>query len=230
VPIYGLRKDFMIGVAPMLELAHANVEHWQSKSDQQTILHVARVPVLFTKDIGADTQITVGSGTFIRATGEHADAKYVEHSGKAIEAGRVSILDLEDRMRQIGAELLVIKPGNITEAQTLADNEPGMCDLQRIIESLEDGLDQALDLMGQWVGETSSGHVTLYKDFGAATLAEASAELLYKMRSSGSLSLETLLSECKRRGISSPEIDITQEITRAKADAPAETTQVNVRP
>jgi len=230
VPIYGLRKDFMVGAAPMLELAHANVEHWQSKSDQQTILHVARVPVLFTKDIGADVQITVGSGTFIRATGEHADAKYVEHSGKAIEAGRVSILDLEDRMRQIGAELLVIKPGNITEAQTLADNEPGMCDLQRIIESLEDGLDQALDLMGQWVGEKNSGHVTLYKDFGAATLAEASAELLYKMRSSGSLSLETLLSECKRRGILSPEIDIPSEIQRAKADAPEETTAINVRP
>jgi hypothetical protein len=230
VPVYGLRKDFMIGTPPMLELAHANVEHWQSKSDQQTILHVARVPVLFTKDIGADTKIAVGSGTFIRATGEHADAKYVEHSGKAIEAGRVSILDLEDRMRQIGAELLVIKPGNITEAQTLADNEPGMCDLQRIIESLEDAIDQALDLMGQWVGEKNSGHVNLYKDFGAATLAEASAELLYKMRSSGSLSLETLLSECKRRGILSPEIDIQQEITRAKADAPEEVTQVNVRP
>jgi hypothetical protein len=230
VPIYGFRKEFMVGVAPMLELAHANVEHWQSKSDQQTILHVARVPVLFTKDIGADTAITVGSGTFIRATGEHADAKYVEHSGKAIEAGRISILDLEDRMRQIGAELLVIKPGNITEAQTLADNEPGMCDLQRIMESLEDGLDQALDLMGQWVGEKISGHVTVYKDFGAATLAEASAELLYKMRSSGSLSLETLLSECKRRGILSPDLDLDNEIQRAKADAPVETTQVNVRP
>jgi hypothetical protein len=230
VPIYGFRKDFMVGVAPMLELAHANVEHWQSKSDQQTILHVARVPVLFTKDIGADTQITVGAGTFIRATGEHADVKYVEHSGKAIEAGRVSILDLEDRMRQIGAELLVIKPGNITEAQTLADNEPGMCDLQRIMESLEDGLDQALDLMGQWVGEKNSGHVTLYKDFGATTLAEASAELLYKMRSSGSLSLETLLGECKRRGILSPDMDINQEIVRAKKDAPVETTQVTVKP
>ena len=212
VPIYGLRKDFMIGVAPMLELAHANVEHWQSKSDQQTILHVARVPMLFTKDIGADTQITVGAGTFIRATGEDADVKYVEHSGKAIEAGRVSILDLEDRMRQIGAELLVIKPGNITEAQTLADNEQGMCDLQRIMKLLEDGLDQALDLMGQWVGEKNSGHVTVYKDFGAATLAEASAELLFEMKADRLLSHETLLGECKRRGILSPDVDIPKEI------------------
>jgi Domain of unknown function (DUF4055) len=230
VPIYGRRDDFMIGCAPMLELAHANVEHWQSKSDQQTILHVARVPMLFAKDIGTETEIICGAGAMINASSATADVKYVEHSGKAIEAGRVSLLDLEDRMRQIGAELLVIKPGKATTVQVMAENEQGMCDLQRITESMEDAIDQALDLTAKWLKEAKGGHATIYKDFGAATLAEASAELLYKMRSSGSLSLETLLSECKRRGILSPEIEIDQEIVRAKADAPVETTQVTVKP
>ena len=68
VPIYGKRKDFMIGSVPMMELAHANVEHWQSKSDQQTILHIARVPMLFAKDIGADTPIVVGAVAMISAS------------------------------------------------------------------------------------------------------------------------------------------------------------------
>ena len=230
VPVYGKRKDFMIGTAPMMELAHANVEHWQSKSDQQTILHVARVPVLFAKDIGSETQLKIGSDCFISASSPNADLKYIEHSGKAIEAGRISILDLEDRMRQIGAELLVIKPGNTTEVQTIADNEQGMCDLQRIMQTVEDALDQALDLMAKWIGEAKGGHVTIYRDFGAATLAEASADLLYKMRSSGSLSLETLLNECKRRGILSPDIDVEEEIARAKADAPEITTTVTDKP
>ena len=201
VPIYGKRKDFMVGTAPMMELAHANVEHWQSKSDQQTILHVARVPMLFAKDIGSDTQITVGAGALISATSKDSDVKYVEHSGKAIEAGRVSLLDLEDRMRQTGAELLVIKPGNTTEVQTLADNEQGMCDLQRIVQQLEDAIDMALQYMGQWVKETQTCHVTIYSDFGAATLAEASAQLLVGMQATNSLSHETLLAELQRRGI-----------------------------
>jgi hypothetical protein len=143
IPVYGFRKDFMIGSAPMIELAHANVEHWQSKCDQQTILHIARVPMLFAKDIG-EAPIVVGAGAFISATSKDADVKYVEHSGKAIEAGRLSLLDLEDRMRQIGAELLVIKPGNTTEVQTIADNEQGMCDLQRMMQSAENALDQHL--------------------------------------------------------------------------------------
>ena len=221
VPVYGKRTSFMVGAPPMLELAHANVEHWQSKSDQQTILHVARVPVLFTKLLG-NAKIIFGGGSFIQADDPHADVKYVEHSGKAIEAGRISILDLEDNMRQIGAELLVIKPGNTTEVQTIADNEQGMCDLQRIMQSAEDALDQALAFMAQWVGEKTGGHVTIYHDFGAATLAEASAALLFDMKSTGALSHATLLNELKRRGILSADVDTDQEIKAALAEKPPE--------
>ena len=217
VPIYGKRKDFMAGVPPMLELAHANVEHWQSKSDQQTILHIARVPVMFAKDIGT-APLEVGAGALIKASSKDADLKYVEHSGKAIEAGRVSLLDLEDRMRQTGAELLVIKPGNTTEVQTIADNEQSMCDLQRIMQTLENGLDQALGFMARYAGEKTGGHVTVYRDFGAATLAEASAQLLFEMRGDGSLSHATLLAEMKRRGILSPDIDVDAEIVEANKE------------
>lgn len=218
VPIYGIRKDFMIGAPPMIELAHMNVEHWQSKSDQQTILHVARVPVLFGKDLGTDTKITVGAGSLIQATSKDADLKYVEHTGAAIEAGRKSLLDLEDRMRQVGAELLVIKPGNTTEVQTISDNEQAICDLQRMSQSLEDALDQALNLMAKWVKEPTGGHVSIFSDYGAATLAEASAQLLFEMKADGSLSHATLLNELKRRGVLSPEIDVTKEIAAANTE------------
>jgi hypothetical protein len=219
VPIYGRRADFMIGTPPMIELGHANVEHWQSKSDQQNILHVARVPILFGKELGAKTALAVGANALIKATSKDADLKYVEHSGKAIEAGRTSILDLEDRMRQIGAELLVLKPGNRTVVETLADNEQGKCDLQRMMESMEDGLDTAIDFMAQFAGERSEAHVTIFKDFGVANLAEASAQLLAEMNGDGTLSDATLLNEMKRRGIISPDVDVDKEITAARADA-----------
>jgi hypothetical protein len=215
IPVYGFRKDFMIGSPPMIELAHMNVEHWQSKSDQQTILHVARVPILFAKDLGPDSPIVVGSGACVNASGEKADMKYVEHSGAAIDAGRMSILDLEDRMRQVGAELLVIKPGNTTEVQTVSDNEQGKCDLQRIMQTLEDAIDQALGLAAKFVKEPKGGHVAIYSDFGAATLAEASAQLLFEMKVDGSLSHATLLNELKRRGTLSPDVDVDNEIAAA---------------
>jgi hypothetical protein len=150
-----------------------------------------------------------------------SEMKYVEHNGAAIEAGRKSLLDLEDAMRQAGAELLVIKPGNITESQTLADNEQGMCALQRIAGDLEDAIDAALQLMAEWVGESQGGHVTIFKDFGAASLAEASAELLHKMSQSGHLSKQSLFEEIQRRGIVRPELKWMDEQSRIDAEGPA---------
>jgi hypothetical protein len=96
-----------------------------------------------------------------------------------------------------------------------------MCDLQRIVQQLEDALDTALSFMGLWVGEKETGHVTIYNDFGAATLAEASAELLFEIQSAGSLTQETLLKEMQRRGILSPDIDLVTEMARAKVEAAA---------
>ena len=64
---YGVRHEFGVGVSPLLDLAYLNCEHWQSSSDQQTILHVARVPILFGRKLG-DTPIVVGSGSLIVMT------------------------------------------------------------------------------------------------------------------------------------------------------------------
>ena len=209
---YGIRKSFGIGVAPLLELAFQNVEHWQSLSDQQTILHVARVPILVT--VGADnTSITVGASSAVGLP-VGADMRFVEHSGQAIEAGRKSLLDLEERMRQTGAELLVLKPGDITATQVTSENEANRCTLQKIVEVFEDCMDQCLQYMADWVGEAEGGSVSLFTDFGAATLGEASAELLLKANQSGKLSDETMFDEWKRRGIISPENEWNDEQER----------------
>jgi hypothetical protein len=218
VPIYGRRTGFMSATPPLLELAHMNVEHWQSKSDQQTILHVARVPVLFGKGLDGQT-IVVGAGSMVTCDSEKADLKYVEHSGAAIEAGRLSLLDLEDRMRQVGAELLVIKPGKTTVAQTVAENEAGMCALQRLIEDVEDGIDAALQLTARWIKEAKGGNVQIFKDFGVATLAEASIDLLRDMNVDGTFSDESLFNEAKRRGYISPETTWDDEKLRIAQNA-----------
>jgi hypothetical protein len=221
VPVYGNRTGFMRAMPPLLELAHMNCKHWQSTSDQDTIMHMARVPILAV--IGVDPEsfsLTVGASTAAKIP-LGGDMKFVEHSGAAIEAGRKSLLDLEDQMRQAGAELLVIKPGNTTEVQTLADNEQGMCALQRIAGDLGDAIDAALQLMAEWVNEPQGGHVTIYKDFGAATLQEASAELLHKMSQSGHLSKESLFEEIQRRGIIRPELKWADEEGRIAIEGPS---------
>lgn len=220
VPIYGHRTGLMMAKPGLLELAHANVEHWQTKSDRQVNLHMLSVPILFARML-EEAVITVGPGTAVKAGHPEADMKFVEMSGVAVAAGRQVLLDLEDQMRQAGAELLVIKPGGQSVAQTIADNEQGSCALKKVAENIEDGADMALQFMADYVGEAEGGHCTVYKDFGAATLAEASAELLFKSSMSGKLSGESYFRELQRRGIIAPDLTWEDEVERIAAQGPA---------
>lgn len=221
VPVYGERVAFMVGRPPMLELAHLNIKHWQSQSDQDTILHVARVPILATIGIEAEgLEITVGSGSSVKLP-LGADMKYVEHSGASVGAGKVALDDLKEEMRQAGAELLVLQPGQITATQVATENAVGMCALQRMTLGLQDALNLALQYTAEWIKEPEGGSVTIFNDFGAATLAEASAQLLLDASNAGKLSDETWFAEMQRRGIISADVDYDEEKERLEAQGPA---------
>jgi hypothetical protein len=153
--------------------------------------------------------------------GPDAELRFVEHGGKAIEAGKASLDDLKDEMRQAGAELLVIDQTQKTATETRSEDSVGMCALQRIAEGLEDALDQALQLTADYLKEGDGGHVELFDDYGAATLAEASAQILLTANTAGKISDQTLRSELKRRGILSPDVDEEEEQGRLQEQGPA---------
>lgn len=217
--LYGVRQGFGIGKPPLLDLAYLNVEHWQSASDQQTILHTARVPILFFKGLEETDQVSVGASAFIRATSKEADGKYIEHSGAAIDAGRQSILDIEERMRMTGAELLVQYSVSVTATQSIGESEASKSILQRICEYFEESLEECLELMGLWLGRQFDVEVTLYKDFGAANLSDQSSQILMTAGDKGYVSPETVFDGLKRRDIVPSDVDWNEEQTKVAAAA-----------
>jgi hypothetical protein len=218
VPVYGQRTAFMTGRPPLIEVANLNVAHWQCASDQQTILHMARVPILAVIGVNDDFEMTVGAASAVKIPAD-GDIKWVEHTGRAIEAGASELESIEERMRQAGAELLVLRPGKITATQTATENAVGMCALQRIASNLEDALDQALQIAALWVGEKSGGSVRLFKDFAAASLADASTQILLDSAKARKISDKTYFAEIQRRGIVSADIDWQDEKTLIDAQA-----------
>lgn len=217
---YGVRTAFGVGMPPLLELAHQNVEHWQSSSDQQTILHVARVPILFMKGFDAKSKLSIGAASAVKSENEKAELKYVEHTGAAIAAGRQSILDLEERMRQTGAQMLVRRTGKVTATQVIGEESTDQCVLQRITEVFDTSIEQCLRFMALWIGEDFNGSVELYRDFGAADMGEASAQFLLAMSVAGKLSNETLFKEIQRRDLVSPDVTWDDESKRLPAPEP----------
>ncbi len=138
------------------------------------------------------------------------------------EAGERSLEKLEAQMIQTGAELLVRTPGakkSATEANNEA--EANKSDLQRIVEGFEDGLDQALQITAEWVGIEDGGHASLFKDFGAGSLSDASAQLVLAMEAAGLITKHTAIIEQQRRGELSPDIDPEEELEAVAEQGPA---------
>lgn len=220
VPFYGKKKGFMCGASPLLDLAYLNVKHWQSQSDQDTILHVARVPILAMIGADDDSTLTVGASTAVRLP-MNADMKFVEHTGAAIDAGAKSLEALEGQMITTGAELLVVKPGEQKSAtQSNNEAEANKSDLQRITETFEDSLDQVLQLMAKWTNQAEGGHISLFKDFGAATLTDASAQLILSMQQAGLITKPTAIREQQRRGMLAADIDPDEELALVAEEGP----------
>lgn len=220
VPLYGSRLSFMMGVSPLRDLAYLNVKHWQSQSDQDTILHVARVPILALSGGNDETSLTVGAASAVKLP-IGGKLEFVEHSGAAIEAGAKSLADLEEQMIQAGAELLVKKPGDRSAAEATNDAEANKSDLQRIVEGFEDSLDQALQFMADYAKLGSGGYVSLFKDFGAANLSQASGQLVLSMQGAGLISKATAIAEMKRRGELAAEVDPEDEAEAVETEGPA---------
>jgi len=219
VTIYARRTGFMTSKPPMLQLAYLNVKHWQSQSDQDTILHVARVPILTVAGVDDAFELTLGSKTATKLP-VGATMGYTEHSGAAIGAGKVSLDDLKEEMRQAGSEMLVMRPGPNTRIEAAGESSASASDLMRMVEGMEDAFDKTIGLMAKWGGKPDSGEVTIFKEFGALALGEATAPTIIQAGTAGYLSKESTFEELQRRGVISADRSWEDEQARMEADGP----------
>lgn len=171
VTFYTKRTGFMRGSPPLLNLALLNIKHWQSQSEQDNILHVARVPILSVYGLEEGQELTVGASSAARFEDRQKQGiEYTEHTGSAIGAGKTSIDDLEQQMRQAGAKLLrsentSTKSVDQTNEEKMQENSP----LFTMASSLEDALDNILQIMAEWLGLPSGGNVDVRTELETET-------------------------------------------------------------
>lgn len=220
VPFYAKRTGFFRSQSPLLNLAYLNVEHWQSGSDQRSILHTARVPLLMVTTDDETFSIASGASRAIRLP-VGADAKWIETTGAAIGAGRQDLLDIEERMRLLGAELIIVNASqqSATQAQLLDNKSESK--LGAMAQNLEDALNIALFYFARWLGQDAGGTVEVYQDFGVDAATAADEMTLMKSALAGKLSDQTLFDELKRRGTISGERTWEEEQERLAAQGPA---------
>ena len=123
VTFYSDRESFMRGNSPVEDLVDLNIAHWQSTSDQRTILTVARFPILACSGGTDDSnKIILSPFKWLYTPDPQGKFYYVEHSGDAIDAGRQDLHDLESQMGEYGAEFLKKRPSRETATARVLDS------------------------------------------------------------------------------------------------------------
>ena len=201
------------GRPPLDDLAWLNLRHWQSQSDQENILHVARVPFKhfagFTEE--EVSVMEVGRNRAVRSTNPESKINVIEHSGEAIAAGRTHLQDLKEEMSGFGLDRLVPRKGDVTATGRILDREHSDSDLQMMVRRLEAGLEQGFAMMGEWVNRDIDVSVNIFQDFNYRP-DDAAHEQRFKRAVAGFLSKRTLLEEDRRAGLVRDDMDVDEEL------------------
>lgn len=204
ITAYSAKTGFLQATPPLRDLAEVNLCHWQSSSDQRNILHVARVPFLLASGFeeGELSNVEIGANRIIASTSKDASIKHVEHSGQAIGAGRQDIIDLQQQMGLLGADLLLSKSvSRQTATARKLDQTESMSVLQLTLRSVEQMLEQAYQIAGEWLGiDASSVSVSIGDDLSQASEPNPTAALI-QLKDSGLLTDQQIVEEAKRQGI-----------------------------
>ena len=196
----------MRGSPPLLNLALLNIKHWQSQSEQDNILHVVRVPLLSVFGLEDGQELVIGSSSATKFSDRDKQGmEYTEHTGAAIESGKTSLDDLENQMRQAGAKLLraentSTKSDDQTHEEHMQENSP----LYTMASSLEDALDNILQIMAEWIGESDGGNVDVRTelDVTAQTFDSSAAMAVQSLRQGGDIrQVDDVIDELKNQQV-----------------------------
>ena len=224
VTFYTVKPIGYLEAKPALtDLAYLNVTHWQSSSDQRSILTVARFPILAASGIEDVGKVVIGPRKFLSTTDAQGKWYYVEHSGAAIESGAKDLESLENQMSAYGSEFLRAKPGSETATARALDSAESTSDLAATVMDFQDCVAEVLQLTAEYMHLEEGGTVKIKGDFVETGAEAPELDTLLKMRAARDISRPALLAEMTRRKVLSPTFDAEDDKELLDRETPAET-------
>ena len=171
VVAYCDKRGTYIADSPMEQIADLNLAHWQSTSDLRNILHIAQVPILFSKNLGDDDgEMTIGPNSRASTSNPEGDLNWVEIEGTSIKAGQDNIDRITADMRMLSWELLV-RPNKDRETATgrQIDHQESQTAIAAYAMNFVNALNRILGYLANWNRKEFKGSVVLNNDFEIAT-------------------------------------------------------------
>lgn len=220
--IPGEKKSMLTGKSPLFDLAELNEYHWRSKSDQTNILHFARVPMLFGKMLDIEAMKQSPHNMTI-SNDENGDLKYVEISGKAIEAGQKDLSETESKMAMWGLQQLIPRTGSQTATEKALSSSESNSSLGSWVTIYQAVLRRAFEIMAEYEKETlPDDALTVNQEFTIGYLDPEMVSAYQNLVDAGILSAAAAFRELKRKGFISDEMDwleIASEIVKERQES-----------
>ena len=201
--IPGEETSVLTGTTPLMDLADLNAKHWRSASHQDSILNVARVPILFGNHLDLDT-MPVQMSSLLNSDADGADLKYVEHSGAAIAAGREDLQDTEAVMALYGLQQLIPRSGgSMTATEKMLTSNESNSSLSTWSTEFQGVLLKAFQIMADFMGESvtlDQGSIQVNKEYNYGIANPEELAQLISLYENGVLSAQNTFREFKRRG------------------------------
>jgi hypothetical protein len=170
-----------------------------------------------------DKKLRVGPNQWLFTPTEHGKFYYVEPEGKAIEAGRHDLNDLQEQMAHYGAEFLKKKPNQQTATARVLDSSESTSALQDVTNRFIDVVDRALEFTALWVKTTQRASVILSTDFGPGDIKESTdLQTLHESRKDRDIGQEEYLLELKRRCVLAPDFNIEENMDHVAEEVKSE--------
>lgn len=198
---YADRQSFMVARPTLDDIAHKNIEHWQSSADQRHILTVTRFPILY--QIGVQNAVPlIGPYSMFQTSTPKTEAEigYAEAEGKGMEHGWKDLDRIIQEIETMGLRIVVSDAAK-TDAGEKVDFSKEGSRLQRVAKETERVINQALIYTARWLNQpdADAGQIELDKEFGLSSDDAKAIEQLIQLREAGDLSRPTLWAEVTER-------------------------------
>jgi len=154
--IYGKKQGELEGVPPLLDLALANLRHYNKQSNYDNLLALACIPVPFTKGMEqADKSQKLAFGAdILMKLSENGEFGWATVDAGAFDALQKDLKDLENQMAMLGLSMLADKTASvdITATEALLNSISETAELRVMATSLKDAIELCLGYTAEYLG------------------------------------------------------------------------------
>lgn len=227
IPFFFLDMDDTADKPPLYDIVNLNLRHYRLYADFAHLLHFTSIPtlVIYGAQLADGQELAIGSEKAMVFPSAEAKAEWIKAGADGAEPIKAELMELENRMAAIGAQILQDRVDRETAQAAQLRNAYNTSFLSLLVQEISTVMTQAIMFGAWWMGRPvpEEFRFELDTDFNSVPLPAAELQVLVQAYQAGSISLETFVYNLERGEYLPPGMPIEDEIKRIEEAEPQPT-------